>query len=214
MKKNKIKKKISCKNYSFRFTYEDFKNDLHINQLCDAVCGDLGDSTRGDKLKWLNNKLGLTGFCNLLIKRFPKCKDSKEIVDILKETAGIRKKRKKELTNKERNSFKKINRLLLHDIYPDLCPPLSKYGRPNKNIFNALRLKRMHDYIHSRFGYSDDKIANEIAVVEMPMKFILIEDGIKRSILENKEREWHDNGPGKINAFLSNINLKKNGRSF
>jgi len=162
------------------FFYEDeFIDGFAIESLCQAVNKDFP----GIKLErpfntiaMLNEVLQTPDFARrwFQVKR-NKVEVSQYTESIIRKSKDIIKKKLSaiELSHDSVASKKirKINRLLLEETYPELCPKHEKpKGRHKRDLFDSLRFKLMYDWVRKNYAqYSDDEIATKMLDIYPPV---------------------------------------------
>ena len=106
------------------FSMDEFKPPLIIEKLCGVINNDKYNiplSTTNNTIECLNELLKVPSFYDILCKK-SKNSFSKDIMELANKTKEYRNKSFSKLSEDEKNTIKKLNRLLLEETYPHETP--------------------------------------------------------------------------------------------
>lgn len=108
------------------FSMDEFKPPLIIKKLYGVINNDKYNiplSTTNNSIEWLNELLKVPSFYDILCKK-SKSSFSKDIMELVNKTKEYRNKSFSKLSEDEKNTIKKLNRLLLEETYPKETPKI------------------------------------------------------------------------------------------
>lgn len=114
------------------FCVSEFKSPITIRSLCKEINKDnynIPLTMKKNTIFWLNELLKMPDFYDVLCMEKHKISFCKNIMVLVEETNGYRKKINfPSLSIDEQNSIKRLNRLLLEEIYPNVSPKTYRYN--------------------------------------------------------------------------------------
>ena len=110
---------------SSKFQEKEFKKSFTIEKLCEVINRDqynISLNVPTNTIEWLNDLLEISNFYKILCLKKPNISLSKDIVDLVEKTEEYRNKSFSELGDYNKCRIKRLNRLLLEDVYPKETP--------------------------------------------------------------------------------------------
>lgn len=101
-----------------------------VEKLCKAIEKDKYDilKTNNNTVDWLNELLKVPNFYDVLCSKKPDRCFSKDVTELAGKTDYYRDIKFKDLSKDKKNTIKKLNRLLLEEIYPQETPKVPEFS--------------------------------------------------------------------------------------
>ncbi|MDG6026310.1 MAG: hypothetical protein E3K40_06265 [Candidatus Brocadia sp.] len=125
----------SCKENSinvnrFDFYESEFRLPLTTEKLREEIEDNLkvSDNTETKDIKWLNELLETPGFYERLHEKYGHQVSSNiKLIELLKKTEKYRSKEFSKLSKERQYNIKRLNRLILEELYPELTPNIKRH---------------------------------------------------------------------------------------
>jgi hypothetical protein len=110
---------------SIEFTKEEFKGDLSVEKLCQAIKTDgysLSLNAPENSLEWLNNVLRVPNLLSKILEKKEVLMYTPETKKFDRLTMKYQSSRFEVLSEEEQNNIRRLNRLILESLYEKECP--------------------------------------------------------------------------------------------
>lgn len=117
-----------------RFSPNEFSNNLTIEALCEDINNDdygIKFKTLDNTIDRLNEILEIPNFYDICSKKRNPLRLSKYAEKLIDESKDFRHKSFSELSEGQKNTILKLNRMILETIYPNTCPKILLKSCPN-----------------------------------------------------------------------------------
>ncbi len=145
-KEDRIKSFVNIKNERDKilvgFSNQEFQPPFTASILQGVIIDDkydIGHDLPKDPIKWINGLLEISGFYDIVSKK-TNFRFSERLINLVNLTTDSRKQKYKDLKKEEKYKIKKLNRLILEEVYPQLTPKFEKAERrePLHQVFENL----------------------------------------------------------------------------